>query len=389
MQNARLKLKDKSTMSKGGYLFDHVLYGAIFAYDIYKILPLFVPIAYYNNSITRLVLCMVFTSLLGVIVSFNHNRTGLGVVVDIVAGMGFYTAFTVGQYTRGFIKGLVLVTIVISIIGILLIVCKKVKKKNRIKQIMIARFLRSVQLVRRNVGVAAAVVILVIPIGLKVVQHDQLEKDYYEKVYAESNSSSETVNSRYKNFEVNEIYGDEYKLSENIDTIKLIRDNDTFQSLNYEEKCEVIKAIICCEGRYLGLCEINIEFKELKDEILGQYCHSTRTITINSKQIKDGSLSGGSNKEVLNTCLHETRHAYQSLMGDLYAQVSPEQRNLLAFTEHGVGSWCNNIDNYHSDTSDIEGCVEYYNQPIEKDAREYATCESMEYFILIDELLNE
>ena len=49
------------------------------------------------------------------------------------------------------------------------------------------------------------------------------------------------------------------QLSENIDIIKLIRDNDTFQALDYEKKCEVVQAILYCEARYLGLCEVNLQ----------------------------------------------------------------------------------------------------------------------------------
>lgn len=36
MRKQGIKLKDKSTQSKGEYLFDHILYGAFFAYDIYN-----------------------------------------------------------------------------------------------------------------------------------------------------------------------------------------------------------------------------------------------------------------------------------------------------------------------------------------------------------------
>ena len=49
MQKIRFKLKDKSTQSKGEYLFDHILYGTMLAYDIYNILPYVIPMAKYTN----------------------------------------------------------------------------------------------------------------------------------------------------------------------------------------------------------------------------------------------------------------------------------------------------------------------------------------------------
>lgn len=64
MRKQGIKLKDKSTLSKGEYLFDHFLYGLILgSFDVYNILPYFVPIAKYNNSIPRLIICMLLTSM--------------------------------------------------------------------------------------------------------------------------------------------------------------------------------------------------------------------------------------------------------------------------------------------------------------------------------------
>lgn len=248
MYSSRIKLKDKSTLTKVEYLFDHLLFGCIFAYDIYNILPLIVPIAKYNNSITRLFICMLFTSLFGIITSFSYDRKGKGVFEDILAGMGLYTIFTVGEYTPGLVNILFLITIVATFWGIIIIATRKIKKKSRLKQIMLSRFLRSTQMVRRNVGIAAAVAIVALPIGLNCFKNEKLNKDYYEKVCKEYGLNAEDIQggigvSQYEgDLSVYEAYGDEYRLSENIDTIKLIRDNDTFQSLDYNKKCEVLEA---------------------------------------------------------------------------------------------------------------------------------------------------
>ena len=170
MQKIRFKLKDKSTQSKGEYLFDHILYGAFGAYDIYNVLPYVMPIAKYNNSIPRLIVCMLLTSVFGIVISYNHNRCGKGVIQDILSGIGLYTVSTVGKYAVGFISWLCIGLLVISVFGIILIISKNVKRKDRIKQIMFSRFLRSTQVVRRNVGVAAIIVVIALPIGLNCFQ---------------------------------------------------------------------------------------------------------------------------------------------------------------------------------------------------------------------------
>jgi len=185
--------------------------------------------------------------------------------------------------------------------------------------------------------------------------------------------------------EVHEVYGDEYRLSANIDTIKLIRDDDTFQQLDYNKKCEVITAVLRCEGRYLGLEEFEIEFKDLDDNTLGQFNPGTYCITINAKQIRDGSMPGGRADEVLNTCLHECRHYYQYLMMELYANATPEQRNLYVFTSEDVRSWLENAADYYSvRQNDTDEYIKYVLQPLEVDAREYAKSEVKAYHLAMD-----
>lgn len=396
MYCSRIKLKDKSTLTKAEYLFDHILYGSIFAYDIYVFLPLIVPIAKYNNSIPRLIICMLLTSLFGIITSFSYNRKGRGVFEDILAGMGLYTILTVGEYLPRLINILSFITVVVTFVGIVIIATRKIKKKSRKIQIMISRFLRSTQMVRRNVSVAAVVAIVALPIGLNCFKNEKLNEDYYEKVCEEYGLNAEDVEggigvSQYEgDLTVYEAYGDEYRLSENIDTIKLIRDNTTFQTLDYEKKCEVLEAVIYCEARYLGLCKLNIEFKDLEDDsLLGTYNHMTKTITVNSNPIKDGSLPGGTSEELLITVLHECRHAYQNLLSEMYMQATPEQRNLYVFTREGVNEWITNLGDYKPGDESIEGQMEYFRQPIEEDARIFAEVEVKILYMDIDRYLEE
>ena len=394
MQKIRFKLKDKSTQSKGEYLFDHILFGVILAYDIYNILPSVIPMAKYTNSISKLVVCMLLTSMFGIVFSFNFNRCEKGVLQDILSGVGLYTVSTLGEYAVGFISWLCIGLLVISVFGIILIITKNVKRKDRIKQIMFSRFLRSTQVVRRNVGVAAVIAVMALPIGLNCFQNEKLNEDYYEKVCEEYGLNADDIQDGISGYEgelsVLENYGDEYRLEKNIDTIKLIRDNDTFQTLDYEKKCDVLRAVCYCEARDLGLCKINIVFEDIEDDtLLGTYNHATKTITVNAKPIKDGSLLGGTAEELLITVLHECRHCYQNLLSEMYISATPEQRNLLAFTGEGVNDWITNIGDYKSGDETIEGQVEYYVQPIERDARTYEKAEVQIYYLEIDSILDK
>lgn len=113
MQKTGLQLKDKSTQSKREHLFDHVLYGVFFAYNVYHVLPMVVPFSEYNNSIIRVIVCILMTSTVGILFSYNYNRHEIGAIQDVVAGIAIYMISSVVEYVSGFVKGIVVVLIVV------------------------------------------------------------------------------------------------------------------------------------------------------------------------------------------------------------------------------------------------------------------------------------
>lgn len=377
----KIRIKDNSTVGREEYIWDHVLFGGIFGYNVYKLLPVVVPIAHYHQSLVRIILCMVITSIICIGITYKYNRTNMGMAADIFIGLGSYIMLTIGGYKRELIKALVYVSAVLTVLGIYTIFSSKIKRPDKFKQIILNRIRRSFLLVRRNAGVACAFTLFIVPTAVHFTSSETIANRYYDI------TGHEVPSSPFEDsFEVVQAYDDRYMLSENIDVIKKIRRNDEFQALSYEEKCEVVTAIVYNQARYLGLCEINLEFKELRNNTLGQYNHSTRTITINSRPLKDGTLDGGSNEEILNTVCHESRHCYQHLLMECYVNSTPEERNLYAYTSEGVDCWIDNINHYITcdDDSDISQCLDYANQPVEVDARSWAESEVNEYFYYID-----
>lgn len=377
MQERSLRRKDKSTIGKSEYISDYILFGATFGYSTYKLLPVVAPIAYYHQSFMRLVLCMMLASVIGIGLSFKYNRTNTGTFCDIIAGIGSYILITIGAYKPGMVKAIVIVCAVFTAIGIYAIFANKIKRPDKIKQIIRNRIRCGFMLIRRNAVVACAVALFVIPAAVHFTSDEKIVDSYYYIT-----GTAPPALQFADEYEVVQAYGDGYKLSENIDVIRKLRNNDEFQSLSYEEKCEVVEAVTYCEARYLGLCKINLKFEELGDSTLGLYNHSTRTITINSKPLKDGTMNGGSNEEVLATICHEARHCYQYLLAECYANSTPEERNLYAFTNEGVAGWIENMKNYN--TFDNGEYASYRNQPLEEDARNWAHLEVMDFFYYID-----
>lgn len=387
MKKSKLKLKDKSTLSKSAYIFYHFIFGICFGIDIFFFLPTFIPTVHIESSYIKLIICLISTSLFGISFSYVNNRKFKGVLIDIFAGLGVYTGITLGKYSLRFIKFLLISTALITFFSLVQILTQKINNKSQMKRVVLARFLRSTQVLRYNFGIAFIIILLAVPTTLHIKGIRDLPKS---SSAVHQDEEDIDINDNLP-LEVTEVYDDQFKLSENIETIKYIRDDDVFQKLSYDEKKEVVTAILKCEGRYLGLDEFDIVFSNrIGDNTLGSFSYSKRTITINAKPLKDNKLPGGTADEVLNTCLHEARHFYQYLMIELYEQATPKQRNLLAFTGEGVRSWRNNTKDYHSVNSEGESIFwDYAMQPLEIDARQYAYSESCVYYEAIDELLYE
>lgn len=101
----------------------------------------------------------------------------------------------------------------------------------------------------------------------------------------------------------------------------------------------------------------------------GQYDPDTNTVQINDWALSDECLTSYS---ILETLVHEMRHAYQQAAVD-----NPDQ---FVVTEETLREWQENMDDYNStaDFMNEQGMTQqeahqaYENQPIERDARAFA-----------------
>lgn len=101
----------------------------------------------------------------------------------------------------------------------------------------------------------------------------------------------------------------------------------------------------------------NLHFSDnLAPNDLGSFDPETKQIVLNSDLLKDSNPM-----EAMKTIMHETRHAYQD-----YAINHPEKVSVDADT---IKTWKENFKNYISPDFDFEA---YCNQPVEKDANDFA-----------------
>lgn len=135
MQNTKkLKRKNRSTMSKSDYLYNHILFNTILVY-IYIDLSLIVPIPEF--SILNSFLCMMLAALVGIPINIYYNRRWSSIIQDGIIGIGLCTIGILKTYSPTFVKGLLSMTVVLSVISIVPIAVRKTNKQKDISRVVL------------------------------------------------------------------------------------------------------------------------------------------------------------------------------------------------------------------------------------------------------------
>lgn len=102
---------------------------------------------------------------------------------------------------------------------------------------------------------------------------------------------------------------------------------DRWESLSLQEKLGVMQVVINIESSYLGIpVELSASCINLDENVLSAYSSSLESILFDLD-----SLAKDSSAELVDSALHEVRHAYQSALTDVYTEIDPAYQNLLLF----------------------------------------------------------
>ena len=137
-------------------------------------------------------------------------------------------------------------------------------------------------------------------------------------------------------------------------------DPDRWASLSLQEKLGVLQVVINIESSYLGIpVELSASCMNLDENVLSAYDSSRKTVLFDLD-----SLARDSSAELIDSALHEVRHAYQYALLDVYTEIDPAYRDLLMFQD--LPALMEEFSNYQ------DRGLEYYSQVSEQDARLYA-----------------
>lgn len=141
---------------------------------------------------------------------------------------------------------------------------------------------------------------------------------------------------------------------------------EVWRGLSDDEKIDYFQSLENCMAMENNRenCKVNGKFLYTGEEgvVLGAYNPKTREIDINVSQFDEYSLYGKEPSRLTKTCLHEGRHALQH-------QVA--KGNVKYPDSEVAEKWQHNLEegNYISYKRNPKA---YYNQPVERDAREFA-----------------
>lgn len=154
------------------------------------------------------------------------------------------------------------------------------------------------------------------------------------------------------------------KISECVQYIPKFR-FENWASLELAEKEGVLNALEerIAEIECRPACPVRLA--ELGENVLGGYNPYSKDITINSRYVEAADFE--SYREVIDTLVHEGRHAYQDYNVNV-AEIHPRHSEVVSWAETMEGGkW-----GYWGDCSSVLGQRLYEQQSIEIDARNFA-----------------
>lgn len=141
-----------------------------------------------------------------------------------------------------------------------------------------------------------------------------------------------------------------------------------WQNLELSEKVNVLNQLETkiAEIEHRQPCPIRAV--EMPPHLFGGYNSNTKSIDINSSYIEQSGHDRNMYREVIDTLVHEGRHAYQDYNVNV-CEIHPRHSEVAA-------SWAETMEGgkwgYHGDTSTLLGQRLYEQQSIEIDARNFA-----------------
>jgi len=343
-------MRDGNTMSKTGYILEHVFWGLLTA------------VIYQNSGFrcapgmgflaSRLLLwgLMAGFSVIGIALTWGRRRNNLSLFVNLVLSIEAYTALSYWTDLKRPILAVGTAAGVAAFAYFLTVICLKIENRGRGGAVLMRR-LRHGVLGGRTIA-AVCLTLLIVPIAINAA----FGRDLFNPSVAPAASAAEN-----------------HTIAEHLEELRKL-DEDTWETLDPAERLDLVQTIANIEDTYLGLPhELIVTAGDLPESIVGQYDDHTHTITLDTDYLQTRLAH-----EVLDTVCHEAYHAYQHRLCDAYDSLDSDFKGLLLF--YRTEKYTADFEHYYSG-DDFDA---YYFQQVEIDARNYAADAVKDYYAKIE-----
>ncbi len=348
-------MENKNTMDEGSFILEHIYWIAL-SMILYKsiLLRCLEGRTFLESKIFLWMLIIAF-SVIGIVSSINKRRNMKSIVQYIVIPFGIYTALAYFPFNRDFIVTVLTITAAISFMYIALVFLVKIKNKKKAGRVLKKRFVRAY---RGSVTVFA--------LGFAAILGGVGGKLLLGSTIMQAVAPSESKEA-------------EYTLANNREELSKLKE-EAWNTLSLQEKLDVLQMVAGVERNYLGIShELNVGAANLQEDILGYYKKGTHEIVLNLDHVMHSS-----SWEVVRTVCHESYHAYQYCLVEVYQNVDEEIRELRLFDS--AETYEQEFANYIDGAEDLFG---YASQECESDASAYAEEAVWEYYSRIMGLSGE
>ncbi len=343
-------MRDGNTMSKPGYIFEHVFWGALMII-LYKILCFrCVPDLTYRTSKLLLWGLVLVFSAVGIALTWGRRRNNLSLYANIALPFETYTVISYWPNMKRAIAAAVAVAGTVILVYCLMVMCRKIENGEG-RRAVFARRIRNSLLGGRAIA-AVCLSLLIIPLGVKAA--------FGYSLFQPSVSPVASANA------------EKYTIAQNLDELCKLEEG-TWETLDTGARLDLLQTVANIEDAYLGLPhELNVVAANLGDSIVGQYDDSTHTIAVSTDYLETHTAH-----EMLDTICHEAYHAYQHRVCDAHDALNDSYKDLLLFYRAGI--YEDEFANYDGgDNFDV-----YYSQQVEVDSRNYAADAVEDYYMKI------
>ncbi len=344
----------KNMMELGEYIKEHVVWSLLVFLWFIKLLFRCIPEFTYTESLFGFVILSVIVMAICITLTWNRNRNYRNLIENIILCWGVFVCITYMDLYRTRIVYVGIATAVISLLLSILVLFRRIRRRDKRYLIIKRRVENAAILWKRNSAIASLVIM--VPVATSSLLYGTV-----------LNSKAEVV----------KVYGDEHSLKANIEVISDIEPS-RWETLSIEQKLLVAQKIVNTEARFYGVThEILVGTDDLSIGTLAYYRDSTHQIVIDLDH-----LANGYSYDVLSSLLHEVYHAYTWDLIKLYQKLDEEERNLLIFYDASVY-----VKEFADYKDGDENFYAYYTQLAEIHAREAGETESLEYIKAINEYL--